>query len=59
MRRAEQLPLTPDITYQAIQLMEEYSLSHGIQMGDALIATTALKHQRTVLTGNVKHFSLY
>jgi hypothetical protein len=56
MRNVEKLPLTPEITGQAVQLMEEFSLSHGMQMGDALIAATALKHERTVLTGNVKHF---
>ncbi|MGB3622353.1 MAG: type II toxin-antitoxin system VapC family toxin [Ketobacter sp.] len=56
MRQAEQLPLTPTITATAISLMEELSLSHGMQMGDALIAATALEHKLTVLTGNVKHF---
>ena len=56
MRKAEQLPLTPAITATAIKLMEELSLSHGMQMGDALIAATALEHKLTVLTGNVKHF---
>jgi predicted nucleic acid-binding protein len=29
---------------------------HGLQMGDALIAATALEHQLPVLTANVKHF---
>jgi hypothetical protein len=33
------------------------ALSHGLQVGDALIAATALEHQLSVLTGNVKHFS--
>lgn len=27
-----------------------------VQMGDALIAATALEHQLPVLTANVKHF---
>lgn len=27
-----------------------------MQMGDSLIAATALEHQLPVLTGNVKHF---
>ncbi len=56
MRKAEKLPLTPAITVQAIRLMEELGLSHGMQMGDALIAATALEYQLTVLTCNVKHF---
>lgn len=58
MRNAEKLQLTPGITATAIQLMEDLSLSHGMQMGDALIAATALEHKLTVLTGNVKHFRI-
>lgn len=56
LRKATQLPLTPDITTKAIELMERFSLSHHMQMGDALIAATALEHKLTLLTGNVKHF---
>ncbi|WP_457337717.1 PIN domain-containing protein [Rhizobacter sp. P5_C2] len=37
--------------------MESLTLSHGLQMGDALIAATALEHGQPVLTGNVKHFA--
>lgn len=36
--------------------MEDLALSHGLQLGDALIAATALEHDLTVLTGNAKHF---
>ena len=57
MRQAERLPLTPAITEHAIILMETLALSHGIQLGDALIAATGLEHRLTVLTANVKHFS--
>src|SRR5437016_5478985 len=56
MRHAERLPLTPAITEQAISLMENLALSHGLQLGDALIAATALTHGLTLLTANVKHF---
>ena len=37
--------------------MESLTLIHGLQMGDALIAATALEHQLPVLTANSKHFS--
>lgn len=55
-RRAERLPLTPPITEQAIALMENLSLSHGLQLADALIAAMALEHNRILLTANLKHF---
>jgi hypothetical protein len=55
MRQAERLPLTPAITERATRLMETLALSHGLQMGDALIAATGLEHQLTVLTANTKH----
>lgn len=57
LRQAERLDLTPTITARAIALMEALALSHGLQLGDALIAATALEHQLTVLTANTKHFS--
>ena len=57
MRNTEQLPLTPAITLRAVVLMESLSLSHGLGMGDALIAATALEHGLPLLTANVKHFS--
>lgn len=50
------LPLTPDITDQAGVLLETLTLSHGLGMGDALIAATALEHGHGVLTANTKHF---
>ena len=56
LRRATIWPLTEAITQRAIELMELLTLSHGLQMGDALIAATALDRQMPLLTGNVKHF---
>jgi predicted nucleic acid-binding protein len=40
----------------AIDLMEAYKLSHGLELGDALIASTALAYQETLITGNTKHY---
>lgn len=57
MRHTQRLPLTAAITERAITLMEGMVLSDGLQLGDALIAATALEHQLPLLTGNVKHFS--
>ena len=39
-----------------MQLIDTYALSHSVQLGDALIAATALEHNLTVLTANTKHF---
>lgn len=55
-RQAQILPLTPTITERAGALLEVLSLSHGLAMGDALIAATALEHGHDVLTANTKHF---
>ena len=55
-RSARLLPLTEAITLRATDLMESLTLSHGLQMGDALIAATAIEHQLPVPTANVKHF---
>jgi predicted nucleic acid-binding protein len=57
-RQAALLPITEAITRRATELMEAMTLSHGLQMGDALIAATAFEHQSPLLTGNVKkHFA--
>ena len=55
-RAATLLPVSEAITQRAIELMEAITLSHGLQMGDALIAATALENGLPVLTANVKHF---
>lgn len=55
-RAATLLPVSEAITQRAIELMESLTLSHGLQMSDALIAATALDHGLSVLTANVKHF---
>ena len=56
-RAATLLPVSDAITQRAIELMESLTLSHGLQMGDALIAATAIEHRLPVLTANAKHFS--
>lgn len=56
-RQTVTLPITEAITRHATELMEALTLSHGLQMGDALIAATALEHGLPVLTGSVKHFA--
>jgi predicted nucleic acid-binding protein len=57
LRRAVQIPFIPAISNRAVLLMEALTMSHGMQSSDALIAATALEHDLTLLTGNVKDFS--
>jgi predicted nucleic acid-binding protein len=52
----EILPITPTISKSAIQLIEELTLSCGLQLADALIAATAIEHGLRLLSGNAKHF---
>ena len=44
------------ISENAITLLETYTLCHGLELGDAIIAATALAFQETLLTGNTKHY---
>jgi predicted nucleic acid-binding protein len=55
-RSARLRPVTKAITLRATEWMESLTLSHGLQIGDALIAATAIEHQLPVLTANVKDF---
>ena len=49
LRSARIVPLTEVTTHQAMTLMELLTLSHGLQMGDALIAGNSPAN--TVLAG--------
>ncbi len=50
------LPLSEHIGRLASELMDSYKLSAGLEVQGALIAATAIAHQDTLYTGNVKHF---
>jgi predicted nucleic acid-binding protein len=52
------LPLDPDITSRAIFFMERYSLSHGLRMADALIASTTDVLGETLFTSNSSHYRM-
>ena len=55
-RQTEIVPIPPAITPRASALIDELALSHGLRLADALIGATAIEHQATLLTANVKHF---
>jgi hypothetical protein len=50
--------LDETISSKAFLLMEQYRLSHGLEMGDALLGATALSKGWTLLTGNEKHYRM-
>jgi predicted nucleic acid-binding protein len=52
----EIIQINENISTRAMFLMEDYFLSHSLKPGDAIIASTALENQETVLTGNDKHY---
>ena len=52
------LPITVNASKVAYQLIETFALSHGLLMGDALIAATALEHGSTLYTKNTRHFQM-
>lgn len=53
---AEIIPIERDISARAMFLVEEYALSHGMQMADALIAATALHLGDILITANDRHY---
>jgi predicted nucleic acid-binding protein len=56
-RSTEIVPITPAISQRAAELIDGLALSHGLRLADALIGATAIEHQATLITANVKHFS--
>jgi predicted nucleic acid-binding protein len=50
------IPINELISTQAMSFVEEYALSHSMQLADALIGATAIIQQKTLITANDKHY---
>jgi predicted nucleic acid-binding protein len=52
------IPLSEEIALAAGNLLRTYRRSHGTELGDALIASTAIELGATLITRNVKHYPM-
>ena len=52
----EIIHINENISNRAMFLMEDYYLSHSMELGDSIIAATALESGETLLTANEKHY---
>jgi len=50
------LQIKEDISRRAMFFVENYHLSHSMELGDAIIAATTLEYQESLLTANDKHY---
>jgi hypothetical protein len=51
-------PLSEEIALAAGNMLRTYRRSHGMELGDALIASTAVELGATLITRNVKHYPM-
>ncbi len=55
-RNIQVLMIDHDVTLKAMYWMEEYVLSHGLRLADALIAATADVYGKDLVTGNIADY---
>lgn len=52
------IPISESISIRASQLVERYSLSHSMELADALIASTCIDQNEVLFTANDKHYRM-
>ena len=53
----EIIQINENVSSRAMFFVEDYFLSHSMELGDAIIAATALEHHEILLTANEKHYA--
>ena len=56
-RAIEIIQINENISSRAMFFVEDYCLSHAMELGDAIVAATALESREILLTANEKHYS--
>jgi predicted nucleic acid-binding protein len=56
LHRFQALKITDQISDCAVDLLQQYFLSHGLLIADCLIAATALIHKEAFITKNQRDF---
>jgi predicted nucleic acid-binding protein len=54
---AEIIYINEEISIKAMFLVEQYYLSHSIQLADALVGATSVIYGMPLLTANTKHYT--
>jgi hypothetical protein len=55
---AEIIYINEEISIKAMFLVEQYYLSHSIQLADALVGATSVIYGLPLLTANAKHYTI-
>jgi len=50
------IQINENISNRAMFFVEDYFLSHSMELADAIIAATALEYREILLTANDKHY---